>query len=416
MSTPVNAINPAQWGMTRGELIALTMEKEQIARQAQADVLNAIAVMDRQNTGQGYGTGTTEGLLEDILRITPTEASRRVKRARSFCGSLGMTGEPIEPKMSQIAEGMQHGDYDNSQLDAMNSILTKLPPHVDFEQRQQAEQNLAELAKQYSTRILNDAGRRIHAYLDPDGPAPSDKEDERPNRELHLQKGRDGRLSFRGSFDGETGDLLSEVLSPLAKPRPELNGVRDPRGAPQRNGDALAEALNLVAKCGELPVQGQEQPHITVTISWEMLRDTLGVGTTAHTGAMISPESARRMACDAKILPMVLDGKGVPLDLGRKKRLITPDLRTALNERDRGCAYHNCSRPPRWCEGHHIVHWADGGPTSLENCVLLCEFHHRMIHHGDWTVQMTDGRPEFVPPSYIDPERIPLQNTYHFDK
>jgi hypothetical protein len=113
---------------------------------------------------------------------------------------------------------------------------------------------------------------------------------------------------------------------------------------------------------------------------------------------------------------MVLDGDGVPLNLGRKKRLITPDLRTALNERDRGCAYHNCSRPPRWCEGHHIVHWADGGPTSLENCVLLCEFHHRMIHHGDWTVQMTDGRPEFVPPSYIDPERRPRQNTFLHDK
>jgi hypothetical protein len=298
----------------------------------------------------------------------------------------------------------------------MNKILTKLPPHVDFEQRQEAEHTLAEFGKQYSPRILNEVGNRLHAYFDPDGPAPSDKEDERPNRELHLQKGRDGRLSFRGSFDGETGDLFSEILSPLAKPRPAKDGVRDPRSAPQRNGDALAEALNLVAGSGKLPMQGQERPHITVTISWEMLRDTIGHATTAHNGAILSPETARRIACDAKILPMVLGSDGVPLDLGDEERLITPALRKALNERDRGCAYHNCSRPARWCEGHHIIHWADGGPTSLENCVLLCSFHHRMIHHGDWTVQMTNGRPEFVPPSYIDPEQRPLQNTYRFDK
>jgi hypothetical protein len=416
MSTPADTIDSGLWGMSREEHIAMLIEQEQVVRREQAKTLKIVAAMDRQDAGKGYGVGVTEKVLEDVLRVTPTEAGRRVKRARSFCESLGMTGDTIEPKLSKIAEGMQRGDYDPDQLDVMNRILTKLPPHVDFEQRQETEQTLAEFAKQYSPRILNDVGRRLHAYLDPDGPAPSDKEDERPNRELHLQKGRDGRLSFRGSFDGETGDLFSEILSPLAKPRPEQDGVRDPRSAPQRNGDALAEALNLVAGSGKLPMQGQERPHITVTISWEMLRDTIGHATTAHNGAILSPETARRIACDAKILPMVLGSDGVPLDLGDEERLITPALRKALNERDRGCAYHNCSRPARWCEGHHIIHWADGGPTSLENCVLLCEFHHRMIHHGDWTVQMTNGRPEFVPPSYIDPERRPLQNTYRFDK
>jgi hypothetical protein len=415
MSTPADTNASGFWGMKYEQLIALLAEKERFARQTQADVLGIVAVLDHIKGGKEYGTGTTEKLLEDILRLSPTEASRRVKRARSFCGSLGMTGEPVEPKLSQIAEEMRRGAYAESQLDTMNSILTKLPSHVDFEQRQEAEQALAESAKQNSSRILNEVGRRIHAYLDPDGPAPSDKEDERPNRELHLHTGKDGRLSFRGSFDAETGALFNEILSPLAKPRPAAKGERDPRSAPQRNGDALAEALNLVANCGDLPVQGQERPHLTITISWEMLLNKLGIATSS-TGALISPQAVRRLACDANIIPMVLTTDSLPIDVARKERLIPWQLRKALNERDKGCAYHNCPRPPRWCNGHHIISWIDGGETTLENCVLLCEFHHRLIHHGDWTVQMTAGRPEFVPPSYVDPERRPLRNTFRHDK
>src|SRR5712672_1505564 len=131
MSTPADTSDPDLWGLSREEHTAMLIEQEQVVRREQAKALKIVAAMDRQDAGKGYGVGVTEKVLEDVLRITPTEASRRVKRARSFCGSLGMTGEPIEPKLSKIAEGMRHGDYDSSQLDAMNSILTKLPPHVD---------------------------------------------------------------------------------------------------------------------------------------------------------------------------------------------------------------------------------------------------------------------------------------------
>ncbi|MEH0930333.1 HNH endonuclease, partial [Micromonospora sp. CPCC 205558] len=71
-------------------------------------------------------------------------------------------------------------------------------------------------------------------------------------------------------------------------------------------------------------------------------------------------------------------------------------------------------RPPRWCDGHHIRHWADGGTTSLDNAVLLCGHHHRHLHHGDWAVQLgRDGHPEFVPPAWLDPEQLPRRNHYH---
>jgi hypothetical protein len=322
-----------------------------------------------------------------------------------------MTGEPLEPRLSTIAARMHHGDYADSQLDAMNTILTKLPPHVNLEQREAAEKSLVAFAKDNPARVLHEVGRRIHAYLDPDGPAPTDKEDANPRRELHLHTGTDGRLSFRGSFDAETGSLFSEILSPLSKPRPSDKGERDPRTTTERQGDALADILGLVADTGDLPIQGQERPHITLTIPWELLMDKIGTATTSA-GAIISPEAARRIACDAKILPMILDSDSLPLNVKREERLVPLHIRKALNERDKGCAFHNCTRPPRWAKAHHIRHWADGGETSLENCVLLCDYHHRMIHHGDWTVQMTNGHPEFVPPTYYDPQRRPLRNTF----
>ncbi|WP_370469228.1 HNH endonuclease signature motif containing protein [Micromonospora profundi] len=102
------------------------------------------------------------------------------------------------------------------------------------------------------------------------------------------------------------------------------------------------------------------------------------------------------------------------MDLGRQRRLITGPLRRALVLRDRGCAFPGCDRPPRWCDAHHIHHWADGGPTTLTNAVLLCGHHHRHLHHTDWNVRLTaDGHPEFIPPTWLDPTHIPRRNHYH---
>ncbi|MFF5054073.1 HNH endonuclease signature motif containing protein [Micromonospora sp. NPDC000663] len=82
--------------------------------------------------------------------------------------------------------------------------------------------------------------------------------------------------------------------------------------------------------------------------------------------------------------------------------------------RDGGCAFPGCDRPSRWCDGHHVRHWADGGVTALGNAVLLCGHHHRRIHQGDWTVRIApDGQPEFLPPGWLDPLRTPRRNLYH---
>jgi hypothetical protein len=128
----------------------------------------------------------------------------------------------------------------------------------------------------------------------------------------------------------------------------------------------------------------------------------------------ISAAEARIHACDCKLIPAVLGSKSELLDLGRQHRLVSTSLRRALYLRDRGCAFPGCHRPPRHCQGHHIRHWADGGPTELGNLVLMCAHHHRLLHRSGWQVRIAaDGLPEFLPPVFLDKRRRPRRNNLH---
>jgi hypothetical protein len=169
----------------------------------------------------------------------------------------------------------------------------------------------------------------------------------------------------------------------------------------------------LAFRTGDLPDSGGEPPQLAVTVAYDPLTRALEVGR-LDTGDRISPAAVRRIACDAHLLPMVLSGAGQVLDAGRTRRLATGPLRRALVVRDRGCTFPTCDRPPRWCDGHHVVPWTAGGPTRPDNLVLVCRRHHRLLHHSDWTVKIAaDGLLEFFPPSGSGEAQHPRRNGYH---
>ncbi|GAA5198393.1 hypothetical protein GCM10023322_71660 [Rugosimonospora acidiphila] len=205
--------------------------------------------------------------------------------------------------------------------------------------------------------------------------------------------------------------MVRAAIDPLCAPRPaDEAGLRSPQ---QRRADALVEVCRLALAGGELPDNGGDRPQVTVTVDLDTLRRQIGAAT-LDDGTVLSPAAARRLACDAGIVPAVLGSTGQVLDLGRERRLFTGPIRRALVLRDRGCAFPGCDRPPRWCDGHHLISWLDDGPTSLDNGVLLCAHHHRVIHQGDWQVRVaSDGLPEFIPPRYLDPDQQPRRNIYH---
>jgi len=132
---------------------------------------------------------------------------------------------------------------------------------------------------------------------------------------------------------------------------------------------------------------------------------------TPELGAPISAALARRLACDAKVIPVVLGSNSEPLDVGRATRAWPLGVRRALEARDQGCAFPGCDRPATWCDAHHIVWWVRGGPSSLDNGVLLCRRHHTLVHQDHWHIHLKDGLPWLTPPTWIDPTRTPRQHS-----
>jgi hypothetical protein len=125
----------------------------------------------------------------------------------------------------------------------------------------------------------------------------------------------------------------------------------------------------------------------------EALRAGLGGARLEDAGA-VGVATARRVACDAMVSRVVLNARSEPVDVGRRTAVVPPGLRRAVAMRDRGCRFPGCDRRDSWCQAHHVVHWADGGETSLSNLVLPCRRHHRAVHER-FEVRILDGRPVF---------------------
>ncbi|MFF0338292.1 DUF222 domain-containing protein [Kribbella sp. NPDC004875] len=159
---------------------------------------------------------------------------------------------------------------------------------------------------------------------------------------------------------------------------------------------------------GQVPGFGAKA-NITVTIDLADLRSTAAdaIGDVVY-GDGLSAAALRLLACDAKIIPLVLGSNSEPLDVGRSQRLVTRSLRRALNARDRGCVV--CGAPPIMCDAHHLISWLHGGDTKLTNLALLCRRHHRALHAGEWTITIINNQVHVSRPTWTTP---PPSRTNH---
>ncbi|ELB90483.1 hypothetical protein Rwratislav_23659 [Rhodococcus wratislaviensis IFP 2016] len=267
---------------------------------------------------------------------------------------------------------------------------------------------------------------RLERAFESDDPLPSEDTD---LNEFHASKTLNGRVAVRGDLDAVTGEMLLSALSGLSKPRPAQDGTKDPRTPGQRRADGFTELLRRYLDSGIAGEEGGERPHVSVHVNAKDLADHTDCSARAQQDAASSDDSlftvdgvawtewmgplslraARLLSCDSIYTPIVLDDNGAPLDLGISTRTVTKRQRKALVARDRGCAFPGCGAPPSWCEGHHIIHWSAGGPSDMGNLVLLCGFHHRLLHHSDWEIEMgADRHPTFIPPGQVDWERNPI--------
>ncbi len=211
----------------------------------------------------------------------------------------------------------------------------------------------------------------------------------------------DGTLVFEGRLPADQGALLIQALDRAMDWLMRSGHQRDDaqhEALPQtvRRADALAilaERFLSEPPEADAGLNTADRFQVTVHASAEALQEHSLVDAydppQIEDGAVLATETLRRIACDSAIVRILETGDGEPLDIGRKTRVIPPSIRRALKRRDRGCRFPNCTNT-RFVDGHHITHWADGGATRLDNLVLLCRHHHRLLHEGMYYI-VKDG-------------------------
>jgi hypothetical protein len=214
-----------------------------------------------------------------------------------------------------------------------------------------------------------------------------EQEEQVQQRRLKLSKWMDGTLLLSGQFDPEGGAVLLTAL----QLRSRKSGAHDDRNLEQRQGDALVE----------LASGGGSQAQIQVTSSIETLLGLAGApAADMELSLPISSKTVERLACDSSIARVLLDSDSMVIDVGRSKRVVSEPARRALRARDGSCRWPACDRPASWSAAHHVVHWIHGGATDLDNLILLCHRHHRMVHEGNWQIVRGDlGGILVIPPT-----------------
>src|SRR5215470_6299003 len=373
-------------------------------------VLPLVREADRRDQAAAFDAPNTAGWVRDLLRVTLGEARRIVSLAKAVDGDLAATGQALT-----------EGRISPEHAQVIARSVADLPDEAADWVPAAAEQELLGLAGQYDPRILAKMGRRILGVVDPDrGDEILGRQLERQDkaakegRQLHAIPFGDGRVRVTGWFDTEGWEIVRTAWDPLAAPRPAgPDGVPDLRGYAQRQADAPIELAERSLRTGDLPAQGGERPTLVLTMPYAKLAAQIGT-CVLDTGEHLPAATARRMACDAKIIPAVLGTESQPLDIGRANRTISGPLRRAVALRDGGCTFPTCDIPPQWCVVHHVVFWADGGPTTLSNSALVCNAHHNTAHHTDWHIRIAeDGLPEWIPPAHVDPQQRPRRHHRH---
>ncbi|HZA74435.1 MAG TPA: DUF222 domain-containing protein [Propionibacteriaceae bacterium] len=357
--------------------------------------------------------------LAAILRLSIGEASRRVRAAEALTERMSMTGEPLAPVRPHLAAAQRDGEISPEQVDVVERALAKVdrvgfdPGDVDH-----GEEMLARYATQFGPRDLRRLAERVVDDINPDGTLPDDKL-QQDRRHLTLQPTTDGGYAGEFRLTAAAGVKLQAVLGPLAKQPVNVtetaDGKRveepDERTYGQRMHDALEDVCDrLLRSDTTLPDAGGTPATVIITLDLQNLLNKTGYAVTSN-GSLIPTDKALKVADQAEIYWAAVNSSGVPLLLGRTRRIASPGLTAALIARDKGCSFPGCDTGPEWTERHHVIPWSEGGGTDLDNMTLLCRYHHHNFLTRGWECEINpDGLPEWRPPLWVDRDRRPLIN------
>jgi hypothetical protein len=364
-------------------------------------VTAAVGEADHRRLGDAIGARHTGQWWARRSLLTRPEAHRLTKLGRRLSREL------YAPVQAALAAGEVHADQAAVIVNAVEAIPTSsedLPSYADPPPvlKARAVAHLLVLAKDHDATALQRLGRRI---LDTVAPAVGEAAEAKALAEEEAAAARRVSLTLRDQGNGtSTGrftlptpaaEMLRKQLLAIAAPKHQAatgNPDPDPDPDPEPGPAPDADGRPLPARLGwafiewierypadHLPAAGGVSATVVVTMGLDTLTGGLAAAS-LDTGARISAGQARRLACEAGIIPAVLGGTSEVLDLGRTRRFHTRAQRIAIAQRDRGCTAQGCDLPPAACHVHHDQPWSRGGPTDTHTGRLLCHRHHRVIH------------------------------------
>jgi predicted restriction endonuclease len=372
--------------------------------------LTLLAEFDRNKAYERHGLVSSAQWLNWQCGIGTVAAREKVRTARSL------------ERLPQIAASFERGEISYSKVRAMTRVATAAnedvllnvalhgtASHVEklvrkyrwTQRRDAAKQAQTQHLERYVRYFFDDTGALVlNAYLPAEIGMLVRKALEAATDALRADSATDGNnpqssaraaIQTRAHVSAETWPLARQEFTACARRADGLKLLAESflaRGADQIGVDTSADRYQVVvhvdaAVLSDEPTAQTDEPH----------RCEL------DDGPALSVDTARRIGCDCSIVRLTESSDGEPLDIGRKTRVIRSALKRALRSRDGGCRFPGCDRT-RFTDGHHVKHWADGGPTKLANLVTLCGFHHGLVHEGGFGVMATDdGTPVFTRPN-----------------
>lgn len=428
------------------ELGRLAARQKQLAEANLATVAGEIAARSVRSLGhdglaQREGFRSAEELVKATTGSSGREAGTAVRVGRMVrdatvddlgggAGEAGVSGEAGvgEPWLGAVAVAVSAGRLSVGAADAIRTGLGTPSAGVDggadgggidAAALAEAADRLVEEAQTLDVDRLLRRARELRDELDEAGIA--DRERERfERRSLRHYRLPDGMGRVVWQLEPESYAVFTELYDRATSPK---RGVRfvsgslketadrildDPRSIEQLASDTLLGLLQAGADADSSRLLATGAAAIRVLVSAPALRDGVGHGRIEGSPEPVSIGTVARLACGGATTPVTIDGLGQPLDVGREQRFFTRKQRIALAVRDGGCRFGHCDRPPSMCESHHIRFWArDGGQTNIADGVLLCKFHHLLIHNNGWEIERIGADYFLVPPADVDPARTP---------
>ncbi|MEV2225414.1 DUF222 domain-containing protein [Nocardia vinacea] len=428
-------------GLADDDVLDLMRDVERCARRLTALQHRLLVEADERSIPAHTGSKTLKRFLMQTLRLSSADAGSRVHAAQWVGASRDMGGEQLQPQLPCTAGALARGEISADHVRGIAHVMNRVPRGASTEDREAAEQILAEFARSGSPDDIGKIGDRILAHLDPDGRLTDDKDRARMRGITVGRQRPDGMSPIRGEIDPVLRALLDPLLAKYARPgvcNPEdpdspavdIDAVapaalaaaarRDHRSAAQRNHDALTAVLRSGLVAEDLGSHRGLPVTTILTMKLDDLAQMSGAATTA-TGGVVPIRDALALAERSQPFLAVFDHAGLPLHLGRMKRLGSRAQRLALIAALRGCSRPGCDAPASLCAVHHILDYGKGGRTDIDNLVLACDACHALIHDGPggWKTVAEDrnsafpGRTAWIAPKHIDPTGTPTINHRH---